>query len=158
MAEAQAADFDVDDVWDDENTNDNDWNDMELQYEQNDGDYKDLDNSKMESWKIELDNTYTKGILELNDDKTIAIKYFIQCIKLEKSNTDIVNKRFYSMIQIIMLQSQNIKIIDVDNNICFNDILKNFELLLKFYNAKNPTQYITNNHITFNKYSFFCFF
>eukprot|EP01083_Nonionella_stella_P032009 87610_1 len=91
-------------------------------------------------WQTKLDNIFNAATIESNKDKHNAIALFLQCIELEASNTEIIDKRFYSMKQILLLQSQD----------CLSEddtqILNRFQQLLNYYDPANPSfEYVSSN-------------
>eukprot|EP01084_Bolivina_argentea_P308854 534154_1 len=94
------------------------------------------DNTKMKDWEIELYNKFTSATIE--KDKYIATKLFFEVIDLEKANTNIINRRFYSMKQILILKSET----SINNN---TEISNHFEQLLKYYDPNKPTYDISTS-------------
>ena len=90
-------------------------------------------------WKIELDNTFTSATLEIKQNTDTAIQLFEKCIRLETCNTNIINKRFYALRQIILLKSQSIIADDR------RETLTHFQQLTRYYEPTQTTEYISTN-------------
>ena len=123
MAAGQTEDVE----WDkEEKLNDDGWDNVELNKNQK-------EDELLNEWQIKVYNKFTSGILEKRNNKDMALKLFLECIKLEESNTNIIHRRFFAMKEILLIKSE------YTTNDQDNEILNYFQQLLTYYDPNNSS-------------------